>query len=83
MFGLLSERAQILDAASVAGATAQLWTLPCVVIKTDDEPAILSLKEEMMRRLECGAIPVESAPENEAKLFKLCSGYNCWLWNAS
>ena len=48
----------------------ELWTLPCVVIKTGDEPAILSLKEEMMRRVEVGAIPVESAPENEAKLFK-------------
>ena len=33
-----------------------------VLIKTDNEPAILSLKEEMMRRLEVGAIPVESVP---------------------
>ena len=50
-----------------------------MLIKTDNEPAILSLKEEMMRRLEVGAIPVESAPhesesngsvENGVKLFK-------------
>ena len=33
----------------------------CVLFETDNEPAILSLKEEMMRRLESGAIPVESA----------------------
>ena len=33
-----------------------------VLIKTDNEPAILSLKEEMMRRLEFGVIPVEHHP---------------------
>ena len=32
-----------------------------VFIKTDNEQSILSLKEEMMRRLEVGVIPVESA----------------------
>ena len=32
-----------------------------VLIKTDNEPAILPLKEEIMRRLEVGAIPFESA----------------------
>ena len=31
-----------------------------VVIKSDNEPAILALKEEIMRRPEVGAIPVES-----------------------
>ena len=31
-----------------------------MLIKTDNEPAILSLKEEMMRLLEAGVIPVES-----------------------
>ena len=33
-----------------------------VLVKTDDGPAILSLTEEMMKRLEVGALPVESAP---------------------
>ena len=32
-----------------------------VLIKTDNEPAILSLMEEMMKRLEVSVIPVESA----------------------
>ena len=50
-----------------------------VLIKTDNEPAILSLKEEMMRRFEVSAIPVESAlhesesngsVESGVKLFK-------------
>ena len=50
-----------------------------VLIKTDNEPAVLSLKEEMMMRLEVGVIPVESAcnesesigsVENGMKLFK-------------
>ena len=50
-----------------------------VLIKTDNEPAVLSLKEEMMMRLEVGVIPVESArnepesnssAENGVKLFK-------------
>ena len=33
-----------------------------VLMKTDNEPAILSLEEEMMRRLDVSAILVESAP---------------------
>ena len=33
-----------------------------VAIKADNEPAILALKEEIMRRPEVGAIPVESVP---------------------
>ena len=33
-----------------------------VAIKADNEPAILALKEEIMRRPEGGAIPVESVP---------------------
>ena len=50
-----------------------------VFIKTDNEPAILTFKEEMMRRFEVGAIVVESAPdesesngslENGVKLFR-------------
>ena len=39
-----------------------------VLIKTDNEPAVLSLKEEMMRRLEVGAIPVESAPHESERM---------------
>ena len=35
-----------------------------VLIKTDNEPAILSLKEEMMRRLEVGAILVHESESN-------------------
>ena len=34
----------------------------CIDYKTGSEPAILSLREETMRRLEVGSIPVESAP---------------------
>ena len=50
-----------------------------LIIKTDNEPAILALKEEIMKNLDTGAIPVESPPresesngaaENGVKLFK-------------
>ena len=42
-----------------------------MLIKTDNEPAVLSLKEEMMMRLEVGVIPVESAC-NESESIGLC-----------
>ena len=32
------------------------------VLETDDGPAILSLTEEIMKRLEVGALPLESDP---------------------
>ena len=80
--GLIDRKGPNLDAADVAQRTLMglrnVGHLGRVLIKTDNEPAILSLKEEMMRRLEVGAIPVESAPqklENDGKWSEIVLRY--------
>ena len=81
--GLLSERAQI--STPPMSHSAPWWDCATLdtagaLIKTDSEPVILSFREEMMRRLEVGAIPVESAShESESNGsvengVKLCQG---------
>ena len=50
-----------------------------VLVITDNEPAILSLMEEMMRRFEVGEIPVESAPRPRVGKQRLCGNVVKWF----